>query len=173
VQQGNAISLRHALVNTEEADDARRSYTRSFGNYRLILDSRVVDVRMVYTLTISHFPTPARSPTLQVNIKNLFDDVQCYQTVRELRWPDGIACPSCQSKKIIKRGFDDTELARQRYERTDCHTRFDDLTDTIFTGHHQPLKVWVLCRRCQLNHADLIWRPQRGESGTTLDAFCP
>src|SRR5206468_9158886 len=21
----------------------------------------------------------------------------------------------------------------------------DDLTDTIFAGHHQPLKVWVLC----------------------------
>ena len=27
---------------------------------------------------------------VQVNIKNLIDDVQCYQTVRELRWPDGI-----------------------------------------------------------------------------------
>src|SRR5713226_8644489 len=74
----------------------------------------------------SHFPHHARSPTLQVNIKNLIDDVQCYQTVRELRWPDGIACPSCQSTQIIKRGFDDTELARQRYECTDCHTRFDD-----------------------------------------------
>jgi transposase-like protein len=59
----------------------------------------------------SHFPTPARSPTLQVNIKNLIDEVQCYQTIRELRWPDGIACPSCQSTHIIKRGFDDTELA--------------------------------------------------------------
>ena len=33
----------------------------------------------------------------------------------------------------------------QRYERTSCHTRFDDVTDTIFAGHHQPLKVWVLC----------------------------
>ena len=21
----------------------------------------------------------------------------------------------------------------------------DDLTDTIFAGHHQPLKVWILC----------------------------
>jgi transposase-like protein len=82
---------------------------------------------------------------VQVNIKNLVDDVQCYQTVRDLRWPDGINCPSCKSKHVIKRGFDDTELARQRYECTDCHTRFDDLTDTIFAGHHQPLKVWILC----------------------------
>jgi len=45
----------------------------------------------------------------------------------------------------MKRGFDDKELARQRYECKDCDTRFDDLTDTIFAGHHQPLKVWVLC----------------------------
>src|SRR5438876_9344026 len=45
----------------------------------------------------------------------------------------------------IKRGFDDTEPARQRYECHNCDTRFDDLTDTIFAGHHQPLKVWILC----------------------------
>ncbi len=82
---------------------------------------------------------------MQVNIKNLIDDVQCYQTVRELRWPDGVVCPSWESKYVIKRGVDDTEPACQRYECHDCHTRFDDLTDTIFAGHHQPLKVWVLC----------------------------
>src|SRR5687768_4465196 len=93
----------------------------------------------------SHFPTPDRSPMVQVNIKKLIDEVQCYQTVRELRWPDGIICPSCQSKEVIKRGFDETEPARQRYECHDCHRRFDDLTDTIFAGHHQPLKVWILC----------------------------
>jgi transposase-like protein len=82
---------------------------------------------------------------VQVNNRNLIDDAQCYQTVRELRWPDGVACPSCESKKVIKRGFDDTEPARQRYECHDCDQRFDDLTDTIFAGHHQPLKVWILC----------------------------
>ena len=82
---------------------------------------------------------------VQINIKKLIDDSQCYQTVRELRWPDGIACPSCQSTQVIKRGVDDTECARQRYACDDCHTRFDDLTDTIFAGHHRPLKVGVLC----------------------------
>ena len=74
---------------------------------------------------------------MQVNIKHLIDNVQCYQTVRELRWPDGVACPSCASQ--------DAEPARQRYACHNCDTRFDDLTDTIFAGHHQPLKVWVLC----------------------------
>src|SRR5215471_6787984 len=53
----------------------------------------------------SHAATPHRSPTVQVNIKNLVDDVQCYQTVRELRWPDGITCPSCESNQVIKRGW--------------------------------------------------------------------
>ena len=82
---------------------------------------------------------------MQVNLKNLIDEVQCYQTVRELRWPDGIACPSCQSKHVSKRGSEDTEPARQRYEWHDCDKRFEDLTDTIFAGPHQPLKVWILC----------------------------
>src|SRR4029450_8947590 len=82
---------------------------------------------------------------VQVNIMNPIDEAQCYQTVRELRWPDGIACPSCQSKHVIKRGFDATHPARQRYECHDFDQRFDDLTDTIFAGHHQPLKVWVVC----------------------------
>jgi transposase-like protein len=27
----------------------------------------------------------------------------------------------------------------------DCGKRFDDLTGTIFSGHHQPLKIWILC----------------------------
>jgi Transposase zinc-ribbon domain len=82
---------------------------------------------------------------VQVNITHVIDDVQCYQTVRELRWPDGIAWPSCESQQVIKRGVDDTEPARQRYECPDCHTRGDDLPDTMFAGHHQPLKVWVFC----------------------------
>ena len=46
---------------------------------------------------------------------------------------------------MIKRGFDDKEPARQRYECRACEKRFDDLTDTIFAGHHQSLKVWILC----------------------------
>jgi transposase-like protein len=42
--------------------------------------------------------------------------------------------PSCESKEVIKRGFDDTKPARQRYACHNCDKRFDDLTDTIFAG---------------------------------------
>jgi len=82
---------------------------------------------------------------MQVNIKNLIDDCHCYNTIRELRWPEGRRCPFCESGQIIKRGFDEKESARQRYECKECGKRFDDLSETIFSGHHQPLKVWILC----------------------------
>ena len=65
----------------------------------------------VVGLMLSHSTIPHRSPTVQVNITKLIDDVQCYQTVRELRWPDGVQCPSCASQQVSKRGFDDTEPA--------------------------------------------------------------
>ena len=35
------------------------------------------------------FPPPIGVQQMQVNIKNLVDDAQCYDTVRELRWPEG------------------------------------------------------------------------------------
>ena len=28
-----------------------------------------------------------------INLQNLLDDVKCYETVRQLRWPDGVCCP--------------------------------------------------------------------------------
>ena len=80
-----------------------------------------------------------------LEIKNLIDDEECYRQVRQLRWPNKITCPHCESEHIIKRGKDDTERFRQRYECRQCHKRFDDLTNTIFAGHHQPLKIWILC----------------------------
>ena len=62
---------------------------------------------MVYFINI--FPHTIKRLQLQVNIKNLIDDAQCYDTVRSLRWKTGIECPFCESKKIIKRGVDDKE----------------------------------------------------------------
>ncbi len=80
-----------------------------------------------------------------INIQQLIDDAKCYETVRELRWPDGITCPHCSSREIIKRGHDERQAHRQRYACQGCGRQFDDLSGTIFEGHHQPLRVWVLC----------------------------
>ena len=80
-----------------------------------------------------------------VNIQALIDDAKCFETVRAMRWPDGVRCPGCGGAEITKDGHDDTQPQRQRYQCHGCRKRFDDLTDTIFAGHHQPLRVWVLC----------------------------
>nr|WP_201750256.1 hypothetical protein [Tautonia marina] len=45
---------------------------------------------------------------------------------------------------MVKQGQDDTEPQRRRYECPPCGRRFDDPTDSIFVGHHQPLRAWVL-----------------------------
>ena len=80
-----------------------------------------------------------------VNIQALIDDAKCFQAVRTMRWPDGVRCPECSSDGVTKDGHDDTQPERQRYRCHGCHKRFDDLSGTIFAGHHQPLRVWIVC----------------------------
>jgi transposase-like protein len=80
-----------------------------------------------------------------VNLSSLIDDARCYALVRQQRWPEGVRCPACSSARVIRHGRDDTREQRQRYRCKACAARFDDLTGTVLAGHHQPLRVWVLC----------------------------
>ena len=80
-----------------------------------------------------------------LSIQNLIDDAKCYETVRQMRWPECVNCPCCDSTLVNKRGFHNTQKHRQRYWCQSCGTNFDDLSNTIFEGHHQPLKVWIIC----------------------------
>jgi transposase-like protein len=83
------------------------------------------------------------SPEL-INLAALIDDAKCYEMIRQHRWPDGVVCPGCASRSVIRDGMDDTQKHRQRYRCKSCGGRFDDLSGTILAGHHQPLRVWVL-----------------------------
>jgi len=79
-------------------------------------------------------------------LAHLLEEAKCYDTVRRLRWSDGqITCPHCSSQAVIKRGKDDKHPHRQRYACKGCEHQFDDLTGTVFTGRHQPLRVWIGC----------------------------
>ena len=80
-----------------------------------------------------------------VNLPSLIDDAKCFELVRQHRWPEGVRCPGCGGAAVIRHGRDDTQAHRQRYRCNDCRVRFDDLTGTVLAGHHQPLRVWVLC----------------------------
>ena len=82
---------------------------------------------------------------LSLNLTHLIDDAKCYETIRQMRWASGVCCPKCNSPSVIKRGKDETQPYRQRYQCKICSAHFDDLTDTIFAGHHQPLRMWILC----------------------------
>lgn len=79
-----------------------------------------------------------------LTIRKLISEEQCYEAVRELRWQGNVRCPHCDSDKIIKRGFDNKQQ-NQRYQCKSCDKRFDDLSETVLSGHHKPLSAWILC----------------------------
>jgi transposase-like protein len=72
-----------------------------------------------------------------VDLASLIDDAKCYELVRR--------CPHCDSASVARHGHDDTQRHRQRYRCKQCQSRFDDLTGIVLAGHHQPLRIWVLC----------------------------
>jgi transposase-like protein len=82
---------------------------------------------------------------LNIQLSHLIDDEKCFEVVRQLRWPDGVRCPNCNGEKINKRGLHTHQPHRQRYECQSCKHQFDDLSGTVFEGHHQPLQTWILC----------------------------
>ena len=69
---------------------------------------------------------------LLINLETLIDDAKCFETLHQLRWPQGVDCYDCQSSEIVKRRFDETQPLRQRYKCRVCNKRFDDLNDIIF-----------------------------------------
>jgi transposase-like protein len=80
-----------------------------------------------------------------VNLSALIDDAKCFALVRQHRWPEGVRCPACDGVSVVRDGCDDRQIHRQRYRCKACAGRFDDLTGTVLAGHHQPLRVWILC----------------------------
>src|SRR5262249_55662054 len=80
-----------------------------------------------------------------LRIDNLIDDAKCYESVRQIRWPQGVRCVWCQSDRVGRRGVHQRQRERQRDHCQACDSDFDDLTNTIFAHHHQPLRKWILC----------------------------
>ena len=80
-----------------------------------------------------------------MKLYDLLDNDKCYERIRQIRWPDGVTCPRCTSDNITRQGKDESQPERQRYFCKGCQRKFDDLTLSVFSGHHQPLKIWVSC----------------------------
>ena len=61
---------------------------------------------------------------------------ECRAILEELRWPDGMKCPRCQSDKIsrIRKRF--------QYDCDSCRYQFSVTSGTIFHDSHLPLPKW-------------------------------
>lgn len=82
---------------------------------------------------------------MNISLSTLIDDAKCYRIIRQTRWLDGVRCTRCNSSVVIRNGKDDSQPHRQRYQCKSCGCHFDDLSNTIFSGHHQPLHKWIGC----------------------------
>jgi transposase-like protein len=80
-----------------------------------------------------------------ISIQKLISEAQCYETIREMRWKSGVKCIECQSMEVNRNGSKGDKKACRKYICKNCGKHFDDLTGTVLSGHHQPLKVWILC----------------------------
>jgi transposase-like protein len=71
-------------------------------------------------------------------MKDFADDAKCRAYIEALRWPDGIACPHCQSKKIYR------IVKRDQLLCAACEYQFSVTVDTIFHDTHLPLWKWFI-----------------------------
>ena len=69
-----------------------------------------------------------------VNRYGTNDECRAYLT--ELRWPDGVVCPNCQSKKIS------CIAKRNQYDCDSCRYQFSVMSGTMFHDTHLALTKW-------------------------------
>ena len=83
---------------------------------------------------------PKRVPKQEMNLMRLmqeFDtDKECRAALEELRWPDGVRCPRCESKKISRM------YERKQFDCDSCGYQFSVMAGTIFHDSHLPLPKW-------------------------------
>ncbi len=67
----------------------------------------------------------AEPKTLQEAILHFSDPVNCREYIAVRRWPDGVICPTCGSKKVS---------LNEKYNRWQCSTRHPKRQFTLKTG---------------------------------------
>lgn len=63
---------------------------------------------------------------------------KCHAYLEELRWPDGVECPRCQSKKISR------IAKRRQFDCDGCRYQFSVRVGTLFHDSKLPLWKWFL-----------------------------
>jgi len=63
---------------------------------------------------------------------------RCRDYLEELRWPEGVKCPRCDSESISR------ITTRNQLDCNDCRYRFSVTTGTLFHDSHLPLSKWFM-----------------------------
>jgi len=71
-------------------------------------------------------------------IEEFGSEDKCRNYLEQLRWPDGVTCPSCKSDKIS------CIVARNQFDCDACRYQFSATAGTIFHDTHLPLWKWFL-----------------------------
>lgn len=71
-------------------------------------------------------------------IEQFGSDDKCRARLTELRWPNGVTCPRCQSKSISR------VIERDQYDCNACRYQFSVTAGTIFHDSHLSLSKWFL-----------------------------
>ena len=65
---------------------------------------------------------------------------ECAVVLRDVRWRDGVSCPRCGSRSVVRHG---RHLGvYRRYICRGCRRDFNDRTGTLFEDSKLPLRVW-------------------------------
>lgn len=67
-----------------------------------------------------------------INLQNLLDDAKCDETVRQLRWPDGVRCPHCGAAVITS-----------EYARDEDGDGFHEIHINTIEGFWSLLRSWL------------------------------
>ena len=76
-------------------------------------------------------------------MKRVASETWCYEVLRRVRWPEGIACPLCLQRRVTVHSKS-LRTPRRKYLCLACHRTFTDLSGTVFARSNLPLGKWFL-----------------------------
>ncbi len=79
-------------------------------------------------------------------MKPEFSETWSYETLRRLRWPNGITCPHCGRSRVTTHSRS-VRTPRRKYLCRDCRRIFTDLSRTPLAHTNLPLAKWLQCLR--------------------------
>src|SRR4051812_6467527 len=84
-----------------------------------------------------------------MNLSDLARDFQtedeCIDYFEKMRWPSGVECLACESKRISHIAtHGKTKKARRVLQCLECGKQFSATCNTVFHDSHIPLRKWFL-----------------------------